>query len=314
MARLTKLLKSIGMSMVITMAACKQTINMKALVLSTSNVETDTISLNLQSYGIPFDIVNFSADKLLTGNLTLYNDANEPQYNLVVINGGDLVFEIDNVWKSALTTEQWTYLEEYEAKNNVRRVVISENVSYSPEVELNDPNNWGESLDDQPLIVDESSEIKSIFNEARVKITAPLNVNGIYHTRVKIVDEQTTKPFLYYSDNGSKGPVAATITKYQDGREKMSFFFGLGAWSQSSIILGHLWLTWGFHSLFNGFRRVYFTPHIDDVFLSTELADIENGIMSPEDGDVFRTSPDDYQKNCKIPKEGLRSYARRIFL
>ncbi|ORX42189.1 hypothetical protein BCR36DRAFT_587375 [Piromyces finnis] len=290
--------------MAMTIVACKQAIPMKTLVLTTHQIESDSITHNLQSYGIPYDIVEFTPTKLLEGNLTLYEE-NEPKYNLVVINGGDLILEIDNIWKSALTTEQWAYLEEYESKYSVRRVVLSEDVPYNSEVELNDPNNWGESLDDQPLLVEKSDEIKGIFDDARIKINAPLNVDGIYHTRVKIVNTDTTTPFLYYSDNGKEGPVAAIITKYENGREKMSFFFGFGSWSQSSVILNHLWLTWGTRSLFNGFRRVYFTPHIDDVFLSTELVDPINNEIYPEDGDVFRTKAIDFQKIVQFQKDVL---------
>ncbi|OUM65893.1 hypothetical protein PIROE2DRAFT_7054 [Piromyces sp. E2] len=281
MARLNKLFKAFGVvGMLMTMVAV-------------------TLTLNLNSYGIPYDLLEFTPTNMLKGNLTLYNENNEPKYNLVIINGGDLIFEVENLWVSALSVDQWAYLEEYEAKNGIRRVVISEDVSANREVELYDPNNWGESLDNQPLIVEESSEIQKIFNDARIKITAPLNVNGIYHTRVKIVDTAITTPFLYYSDHGKKGPVAATITKYSNGREKMSFFFGLGSWSQTSIIINHLWLTWGTRSLFNGFRRVYFTPHIDDVFLGTEL-------INSKTDEVYRTTPSDYEKIAKFQKEVLK--------
>eukprot|EP00833_Pecoramyces_ruminatium_P013639 jgi/Orpsp1_1/1187671/evm.model.d7180000059335.1 len=257
MARLNNILKAMGMVMLSTMAVCKQSITMRTLVLSTAQSENEAITMNLNSYGIPFDVIEFSASNTLTGNLTLYDENKDPKYNLIVINGGYLSYEANNMWVSALSKEQWAYLEEYEARNGVRRVVISEDISYNPEIALYDSNNWGESKDKQSLIVDDDDEIKNIFKDSRIKITAPLDVNGIYHSRVKIVNTNTTKPFLYYSDDGKKGAVGATITKYEDGREKMSFYFGFGSWSQSCIILNHLWLTWGTHSLFNGFRRVY---------------------------------------------------------
>jgi len=305
MARFGNLLKGVAMSMLMTMAACKQAINMRTLVLSTASGDSEAITLNLNSYGIPFDIIEFSSTKTLTGNLTLYNEDKEPKYNLVVVNGGYLSYENNGTWVSALNAEQWAYLEEYEAKNSVRRVVISEDISYNPEVKLADPNNWGETKDKQELIVETSDEIKNIFKDARIKITAPLDVNGIYHTRISIENTNTTSPFLYYSDNGEKGAVAATITKYSNGREKMSFYFGFGSWSQSSIMLGHLWLTWGTHSLFNGFRRVYFTPHIDDVFLSTELVDVKNNEVYTEQSEEFRTKPYDYEKIVQFQKDVL---------
>jgi len=305
MVRLNCMLKGLGMVMLATMAACKKSITLKTLVLSTFSGESESIIGNLNSYGIPFDYIEFSPSNQLKGNLTLYDENNEPKYNLVVINGGYLSYETNNTWVSALNKEQWAYLEEYEAKNSVRRVVLSEDISYNPEIKLQDQNNWGETKDKQDLIVADDDEIKNIFKEARVKITAPLDVNGIYHSRVKIVNTNTTLPFLYYSDDGEKSAVAATITKYEDGREKMSFYFGFGSWSQSSIMLGHLWLTWGTRSLFNGFRRVYFTPHIDDVFLSTELVDVKHNVEYSKYSEEFRTKPEDYQKIAQFQKDVL---------
>jgi len=83
----------------------------------------------------------------------------------------------------------------------------------------------------------------------------------------------------------------------------MSFYFGFGSWSQSSIIFGHLWLVWGTRNLFNGFRRVYFTAHIDDVLLSTDLIDMEKGLVENEQGLAFRTSAKDYEGIAKFQKD-----------
>jgi len=204
MVRLNCMFKGLGMVMLATMAACKKSITLKTLVLSTAGSENESITVNLNSYGIPYDIIEFSPSNPLKGNLTLYDENNDPKYNLVVINGGYLSIQINNIWISALNKKQWAYLEEYEAKNSVRRVVLSEDISYNPEVKLNDQNNWGETKDKQDLIVSDTDEIKNIFKEARVKFTAPLDVNGIYHSRVKIENTNTTVPFLYYSDDGER--------------------------------------------------------------------------------------------------------------
>ncbi|ORY25879.1 hypothetical protein LY90DRAFT_706211 [Neocallimastix californiae] len=266
---------------------------MKTLVLSPSKSNTDTITLTLKSYGIPYDLIKIASQNEIKGNLTLYSTDNEPKYNLVVVNGGNLNIESNGKWKSALTSEQWANLEEYEAKISC------------PEVSLYNSNKWGDSKSDQPLIVETSDEVKKIFNDARIKITAPLDVDDIYFTRIKIANTQTTRPFLYYEENGKKGAVAATITSYTDGREKLSFYFELANWSQSSIILGHLWLMWGTRGLFNGFRRVYFTPHIDDVFLSTELVDVKHNKEYSKYSEDFRTVAKDYQKIAQFQKDVL---------
>ncbi|KAG4092075.1 carbohydrate-binding module family 1 protein [Neocallimastix lanati (nom. inval.)] len=285
------------MAFMMTIVAGQSTLTMKALVLTLPNSLTDAITLGLESYGIPYDIVS-SYDE----DLKLYDDDNQPKYNLVIVNGGNLLHESNGLWISAMSAEQWNVLDEFEAKYRVRRVIISDDVSSNPNVGLFDPNNWGEALDDQPLAVENSKEVQQIFKAAGVKITAPLEVNGIYHTGVSIINEKTT-PFLYYAKADGANPIAATITKFDNGREEMSFFFGFGDWSQSSIILNHLWLTWGTHGLFNGFRRVYLTPHIDDVFLSTNVVDAKN---NKEFGDeVIRSGPNDFEKLAQFQKDIL---------
>ncbi|OUM68760.1 Non-catalytic module family DOC2 [Piromyces sp. E2] len=285
---------------------------MKALVLTTKDYDCSSITLNFNSYGIPYDLMTFTASKPFTGTISLYDNKNQPKYNLIVINGGNLVYEnASKQWVSALSADQWSVIEDYEAKNSVRRVIISDEVSSRSDIELEVSNKWGVTKDKQPLISDTSADIKKIFQNAGVKINAPLDINGIYHTRVKITNTKTTKPMLYYDDNGKRGAVAATVAKYDNGREVMSFFFELGSWHQSSAIMNHLWLNWGTRSLYNGFRRVYFTPHIDDVFLSTELVDPAKDTY--EGSEVSRTTPFDMQKIAQFQKDILKDMPEGSF-
>jgi len=296
----------LGIAMLIAIAYAKDTVVMKALVLTTSSSEYDYITLTFNAYGIPFDIIKFSPSERLSGNLKLYDSNNEPKYNLIVVNGGNLVYESNGKWISSLTDEQWAYLEEYEVTNGIRRVVIEEEPTGNTQFQLEDPNKYGTTVKKQPLIVETSDEVVQLFKATGIKTTAPLDINGIYHSRVVITDSEHTRPLLYYSDNGSKGAVAAVITTYPNGREAMSFFFGFGSWSQTSIILNHLWLTWGTHSLFNGFRRVYFTPHIDDVLLSSDLVDVEHNKEYSRYSEDFRTKPSDYEYIVKFQKDVLK--------
>jgi len=313
MALLSKLFKTVAVVLTVTMVSCKKSINMKALVLTTEGTETDAIELNFNSYGIPYDMIEFTSSDPFTGNLSLYDEDNDPKYNLIVINGGYLLYDLNGDWVSALDEKQWELLNDYEAKNNVRRIVISDDVSTREDCTIEDESHWGDTKEDQPLIADKSDEIQKIFNDAGVKINAPLNVDNIYHLRVKILNSSTTKPLFYYSDNGKKGAVAATVSKYNDGREVMSFFFGFGSWHQSSVIVNHIWLTWGFRNLYNGFRRVYFTPHIDDVFLSTELVDVAHNKEYSKYSEEFRTSPLDYQKIAQFQKDILKDMPEGSF-
>ncbi|OUM68757.1 hypothetical protein PIROE2DRAFT_38846 [Piromyces sp. E2] len=309
MAIFSKIFKTVGIAIAVTVVSCTK-ITMKTLVLTTEGGEITSIKNNFNSYGIPFDVVVFSPKSPFTGNLNLYNKSNEPKYNLVIVNGSELTYQLkDGSWGSALSPSQWAFLEKFEAQYGIRRVVIGDDINNKSEVTLFDPSKWGEAVDNQQLEVENSAEVKEIFNQARIKITAPLNVNNIYHSKVKIVDTKNTKPFLHYK--GKKGAVAATISKYDDGREVMRFFFGLGTWSQSSAVINHLWLTWGTRALFNGFRRVYFTPHIDDVLLGTELVSPQKD--STEGGPTFRMAPYDFQKIAEFQKNVLKIMPKGSF-
>ncbi|ORX46921.1 hypothetical protein BCR36DRAFT_296583 [Piromyces finnis] len=250
----------------------------------------------------------FNENNIPKSNLTLVNSDGEPLYNLIIVNGGSLSYENSetHAWVSYLTSAQWAYIEEYEAKYHVRRVSIDSEINIYNYIDLYDQNDWGKSVPEQKLIPADNDVTKKIFEDTRVKFTAPLDVNNIYHTRIKITDESIVKPFLYYDDNGSKGAVAATISTFPDGREKMSFYFGFGSWSQSSIILNHLWLVWGTRNIFNGFRRVYFSAHIDDVFLSTDLIDMKKGLVENEEGLAFRTSSKDYDGIVKFQNDIMK--------
>jgi len=89
----TKIFKALSISMLISMVASKQSITMKTLVLSTKNMDNEFITLNLNSYGIPFDIIQLKNKNSITGNLTMYDSDNQPKYNLIVVNGGRLSYE-----------------------------------------------------------------------------------------------------------------------------------------------------------------------------------------------------------------------------
>ncbi|KAL6611459.1 hypothetical protein U3516DRAFT_551422 [Neocallimastix sp. 'constans'] len=276
---------------------------MRALVLTTEKyIEYDNLIKEIfQGYGIPYDILAFNKNNIPKGNLTLTSSSGDPLYNLIVVNGGNLSYEnSSHLWVSYLSPSQWAYLEEYEAKYNIRRVSVDSEVKASKFIDLCDPNERGTTVTDQKLIPADNDITKKIFSDTRVKISAPLDINNVYHGRIKIIDETHVKPFLYYKENDKKGAVAATIINYPNGREEMNFYFGFGSWSQSSIILCHLWLVWGTRNIFNGFRRVYFTAHIDDVFLSTGTVDMKENLVINTKGISFRTSTKDYDGIIKF--------------
>jgi len=156
-------------------------INMKALILTTEEYiqYDDIIKLTFQSYGIPYDIYAFNESNIPSGNLTLTSADGEPLYNIVVVNGGNLSYENSSThtWVSYLSNSQWAFIEEYEAKYGVRRVSIDSEINIYNYIDLYKENEWGSSIPEQKLIPADNDITKKIFEDTRVKITAPLDVN-----------------------------------------------------------------------------------------------------------------------------------------
>ncbi|KAJ3127883.1 hypothetical protein HK100_009487 [Physocladia obscura] len=83
--------------------------------------------------------------------------------------------------------------------------------------------------------------------------------------------------------------VAAAVIDFGRNQQQMSFFFPMASWSITCDSVAHIWFQWATYGLFTGFRRLYFTPQVDDMFLTTS-GNNENGIAVD-----FRLSPDDMQ-------------------
>jgi hypothetical protein len=64
--------------------------------------------------------------------------------------------------------------------------------------------------------------------------------------------------------------VAAAIISFP-GYQQLSFYVPFGFWSLTSVMLGHVWFNWGTKGFYPGYRRVMFSTHVDDVFLSTAV-------------------------------------------
>lgn len=286
----------------INLVLCQTNVNMKILVLTTADfIKYDNpVAIALKSYSIPYDLIAFSATNPPPDHLDLYEKDGRPKYNAVVVNGGSLAYynESTEMWVSYLNTTQWQYLYDYEAKYNIRHVSISSSLNISIGNALYENEEWGRIKDKQRLCVADNEETKALFNNAQVKITAPLDISGIYHTRINI-NETYSKPILYYAeDDGEKASkaVASTINVYSDNREELSFYFGFGSWSQTCVILNHLWISWVTKNLYNGFRRVYFTPQIDDVFMATDVVDVAHDSERTEFSFNYRNTPFDMDK------------------
>jgi len=269
-------------------------LGMKLLVLSTST--PDSVIRSLQAYSIEYDYFEYNYENPLKGNLPLYTKDNQPKYYGVVLGNGDLtVYHKDTgLWGSILSTEQWDYLTDYQKKYGVRVVALDDTPSPDFGTAIFDPDVWGVSST-QKMTMADNEIAKSIFKEAGVKSSATLDTQGLYHVPGKIQDEKVATPVITLQPNEEiKEESLVAVYVKKDGCERLSFFISFGDWSLNSVMLNHLWVSWVTRSLYAGERRVTFTPHVDDVFISTGLLNYEtNELESAEN--AYRSTVEDFE-------------------
>jgi len=246
---------------------------MKALVLYVKN-PIPSVTEALDAYGIDYvewDVSSLGEKETLTPKLF----DKRPLYYMIIMDGSLEVYdESENSWKSVLTADQWSELDEYEASHRVRRVVVNQ----FPKPRSSNTE-WGGyekgQVMTQSIVCADNDITEKIFNEARVRRSAPLTSEGLIHSNVEFSEDDGVIPVLYFKPNDTiiKKTLAAAIFDIGDGREVLTFFIQFTSESITTTILNHLWIAWASRGLIPGYRRVLFTPQIENVFLTTSVID-----------------------------------------
>eukprot|EP00833_Pecoramyces_ruminatium_P013776 jgi/Orpsp1_1/1187808/evm.model.d7180000060312.1 len=269
--------------------------SMKALVLYAENPVT-SVTEALDAYGIAYetwDAINIGDDEELTPKL--YDK--RPLFYMIIVDGSLEVYDKDKqIWKSALTLSQWTELDDYEAKNHIRRVVV--NNYPKPK---SDSNEYDKSqVVTQKIVCADNDMTQKIFNDARVRRSAPLTSSGLIHFNIQNSKDVGVIPILYFKPNDEiiEKTLAAAVFDIGDGREVFTFFLQFTEESTTVTILNHLWITWASRGLISGYRRIFFNPQIENVFLSTQIVD-DSLSSKTEFADAltkqYRATVNDYQ-------------------
>lgn len=125
-----------------------------------------------------------------------------------------------------------------------------------------------------------------------------VSIANIFHTPATITNTSIAWEVAKFSKGGS-----AAVINQIGSRQQMVWFMPFALdWAASSNILQHAWISWLTRGLYVGFRRIYFSTQVDDMFLETPM-------YKPQ-GQNYRSKPDDlslhvdWQKtlNSKMPK------------
>ncbi|KAJ3098676.1 hypothetical protein HDU97_003793 [Phlyctochytrium planicorne] len=274
-------------------------VDQRILILSPTADGADQPQYSLKSYSIPFDTIIVTPANPIVGDITLRNADGSGKYSAIVIANDMISLFPNGSYIPTLLNHQYGQIFDYQLQYNVRLVTLGEN----PNVFVGSPT----SKDDGTAVtslgwgVDNAQDIivgsnTGFTTAAGLNTALSLNSKGLFHFP-STLNAAITAPaaatevlkFAALAPDYPNPTTAAAVLKYANGREKMAFYFTLGSWSTTSIVLSHIWVQWATRTTYNGFRRIYATAQVDDFFLSTEGNDETGKFVN------FRTSPADMQ-------------------
>ncbi|KAF1835307.1 hypothetical protein BDW02DRAFT_294439 [Decorospora gaudefroyi] len=227
-------------------------------------------ALGLQGYGIPYQILTVPQAGI--SNLPPLNSSATYGNYGGIITLSEVGYNYGNDYYSALTRRQWNDLFDYQTNFGVRMVRLD----VFPTSDFGVVGNGG-NLNDEPVSITNTTG----FPSANLKTNAAISIANIYHTPATITNPSIAWEVAKFSTAGT----AAVINQIGDRQQMVWFMPSALDWAPSSNILQHAWINWVTRGLFVGFKRIYLSAQVDDMFLETPM-------YRPK-GQSYRVVPDD---------------------
>jgi hypothetical protein len=113
-----------------------------------------------------------------------------------------------------------------------------------------------------------------------------LSTAGLYHYPASITNNSVAWEIAQFAASGGFAQSTAAVINQFGTRQQMVWFLPFSTdWSATSAFLQHAWIHWATRGFYGGFRRLYFSTQIDDMFLETD--------MYVPNGTTFRIRPQD---------------------
>ncbi|KNC96447.1 uncharacterized protein SPPG_08039 [Spizellomyces punctatus DAOM BR117] len=245
----------------------------RVLILTTTTADVEAPKTTLNSYGIPYTILPIPQAGY-PGLLPLEDAQGNALFSLLIIQPGQVQYDYSGVWRSALTDAQWTQIKSFEIKHRVRRITLDDSPVPEHGVVIANPTVFG------CCNAGVTQNLKIKLNPELVKSGvvdgASVATTGLFHYPVTVTNTATTTAFALLDPSSDQSfptqTAVGVIINYPDGRQQMAFYMAFGWWSTTSMWLGHIYVSWGSRQLYQGFRRIYLSLQVDDLFLSTQVS------------------------------------------
>ncbi|KAH8659221.1 hypothetical protein BGZ60DRAFT_492740 [Tricladium varicosporioides] len=238
------------------------TVNSTILVIARDSNATFSGTSVLQGYGIPFYVLDLSQKGAVLP--TLNSSADSGNYGgIVTISNRDYSKADDG--HNMLSDKQWQQLYTYQEAFAVRMVRLNS----FPLKEFGTSSLSDSSVQvDQPITITDAST----FSTANIVSGAQISTAGISHYAGKISNSSIAVEIATFGAvTGQAKSTAAVINKFGNREQQVWFTPFATEFSASSNLLSHVWIHWITRGVYLGFRRIYLSTQIDDLFLETEL-------------------------------------------
>lgn len=212
----------------------------------------------LQRIGVPHEVlVARDAD---LGDDLLYEPDGSCRFAGVILADGTLTYEDGGQWVSAFSDAEWARLAAYQIACNVREAIW---YGYpDTDVGLVETGTFDDQAHvDAVLTADGGARFAYLVPDAVIPI------DSVYGYRASLLDPGTTTPLV----ETAEGDVLAAAHTRVDGTEVLIVTVDSAPWSLHSQLLEFGVIDWLSRGVFIGARRVYLSPHIDDIFLASAL-------------------------------------------
>jgi hypothetical protein len=296
-------------------------VKLKLLVVAATSDETtlEAITAFLKQIGTPFDTLIASTTDLTEA--LLETDAGVGNYNGILLTTANLAWNNPTVgFESAFTATEWNTLRSYEALYKAREVNL---YSFPDGIDSQNPGNTGMiytgAVDTTltALNAQLTSKGQQIFPFLQPNINIPIKYAYTYTANVTgnttvvasgptIIVVGTSVPVL----TTSSGVVAALHTF--GGREVLSLTMAHNPFLTHSVLLSYGLIRWVSRGVFLGEKQMYFSAHVDDVFIPN---DVWNPATNANSTTVeFRLRPNDlvntvnWQTNFRVAHNKFSSF------
>ena len=247
----------------------KQTVDNTVLVFARDTGSAYSAYSGLQAYGIPYQVVVVPQSGITLPQLN--SSTTHGNYGGIVMMS-EVSYDYSGSWHSAITSDQFTTIYNYQATFGVRmvRIDVYPEPSFGCQTAIASTGCCGDGVEQYVSFTNATG-----FPTANIKTGATQSTKNMWHYPATIIDPSTTWQIAKFApdSNGqfTSDTTAAVINSF-DGRQQMVWFASWATdWSATSNFLQHSYIHWMTRGLFLGARKVYLSTQVDDVHLSTDL-------------------------------------------